>query len=118
MKTHLKIFKALSDRSRLRIVKMLEVKPMCVCEITSVLELAPSTVSKHLSLLQEAGLVEAVKDGRWVDYALSSGFHSPAIKNMLEVLKKTLAGDRSVIEDQKRARRADRTRICGLESGK
>jgi ArsR family transcriptional regulator len=54
MKNHLKVFKSLSDKNRLRIMKMLEARPMCVCEITAVLNLAPSTVSKHLSLLHEA----------------------------------------------------------------
>jgi ArsR family transcriptional regulator len=70
MKSHLKIFKALGDKNRLRIMKMLEARPMCVCEITAVLNLAPSTVSKHLSLLHEAALIEDRKEGRWVNYTL------------------------------------------------
>lgn len=102
----------MSDKSRLRIVKMLEVKPMCVCEITSVLELAPSTVSKHLSLLQEAGLIEDTKDGRWVNYALSALNRSPLVDDILEVLGGTLGGDPGIVDDRKKARKADRTQIC------
>ena len=102
----------MSDKSRLRIVKMLEVKPMCVCEITSVLGLAPSTVSKHLSLLQEAGLIEDTKDGRWVNYSLSALDRSPLVDDILEVLGGTLGGDPGIVDDRKKARKADRTQIC------
>jgi DNA-binding transcriptional ArsR family regulator len=51
------IFKALSDKNRIRIIKMLQKKPLCVCEIRAVLKLAVSTVSQHLSILREAGLI-------------------------------------------------------------
>lgn len=112
MRTHLKLFKALSDRSRLRIVKMLEVKPMCVCEITSVLGLAPSTVSKHLSLLEEAGLVEAIKDGKWVNYALVLNFQVLFVEETQRMLAKTLNKDPMVIQDRARAQKADRIQIC------
>jgi len=112
MKSHLKIFKALGEKSRLRILKMLEVKPMCVCEITSVLGLAPSTVSKHLSLLQDAGLIEDTKDGKWVNYALSSPDRSPFICDMLRVLGGTLNADPFIADDRKKAKRADRAQIC------
>jgi ArsR family transcriptional regulator len=112
MRTHLKLFKALSDRSRLRIVKMLEVKPMCVCEITSVLGLAPSTVSKHLSLLEEAGLVEALKDGKWVNYALALNFQVLFVEETQKMLAKTLNKDPMVVQDRARAQKADRIQIC------
>jgi ArsR family transcriptional regulator len=112
MKRHLKIFKALGDKNRLRIIKMLEVKPMCVCEITSVLDLAPSTVSKHLSLLQDAGLIEDTKDGRWVNYALSTFDPSPLAGDILGLLGGTLDADPVVVEDRKKAKKADRVKIC------
>ena len=112
MKRHLKIFKSLSDKSRLRIVKMLEVKPMCVCEITSVLELAPSTVSKHLSLLQEAGLIEDTKNGKWVNYSLSALDRSQFVSDILGLLGGILDADPGVVEDRKKASKADRAQIC------
>ena len=102
----------MSDKSRLRIVKMLEVKPMCVCEITSVLELAPSTVSKHLSLLQEAGLIEDTKNGKWVNYSLSALDRSQFVSDILGLLGGILDADPGVVEDRKKASKADRAQIC------
>ena len=61
MRELVKIFKALSDSNRIRIIKMLQIRPLCVCEITAVLNLATSTVSKHLSILREADLIYDIK---------------------------------------------------------
>ena len=58
--------KALADESRVRILAALRASELCVCEITELLDLAPSTVSKHLAILRQAGLVESRKLGRWV----------------------------------------------------
>jgi DNA-binding transcriptional ArsR family regulator len=66
MKTLVLMLKALSDENRLRIALMLKGRELCVCQITEALKLAPSTVSKHISLLEAAGLVETRKKGRWV----------------------------------------------------
>jgi ArsR family transcriptional regulator len=112
MKTQLKIFKALSDKNRLRIVKMLEIKPMCVCEITSVLGRAPSTVSKHLSILQEAELIEDTKDGKWVNYALPSRGQDLFVRDVLRLLRYALDNDPEIIEDRKKAEGADRIQLC------
>lgn len=71
MKPVLLITKALADGTRLRILKALEHGELCVCQITDVLGLAPSTVSKHLSLLHGAGLIASRKDQRWVYYRLA-----------------------------------------------
>ena len=71
MRELVKVFKALSDSNRIRILKMLEVRPLCVCEITNVLQLAASTVSKHLSILRDVDLIDDEKDGKWVNYYLN-----------------------------------------------
>ena len=113
MRSHLKVFKALGDKNRLRIVKMLEVKPMCVCEITAVLNLAPSTVSKHLSLLHEAGLTEDHKEGKWVNYALARKSKDSFISKMLFLLQSTLEDEPGILADKKTAGEADRIKICG-----
>ncbi|MBN2103259.1 winged helix-turn-helix transcriptional regulator [bacterium] len=57
MKEPIIVLKALSDKNRIRILKMLEKKSLCVCEITAILGLAVSTISKHLSILKEANLI-------------------------------------------------------------
>jgi ArsR family transcriptional regulator len=112
MKSYLKVFKALSDKNRLRIMKMLEVKPMCVCEITAVLNLAPSTVSKHLSLLHEAELIEDRKEGRWVNYSLPSKSLIPFVSEMLKLLRRPLKDDPEVLADMEKAKKVDRVELC------
>lgn len=112
MRNHLKVFKALSDKNRLRIMKMLEVRPMCVCEITAVLGLAPSTVSKHLSLLNEAELIEDRKEGKWVNYALASKSRIPFVLEMLKLLRRSLKDDPEVLADMEKAKKVNRADLC------
>ena len=112
MKNHLKVFKALSDKNRLRIIKMLEVRSMCVCEITAVLSLAPSTVSKHLSLLHEAGLIEDRKDGRWVNYSLPSKSQIHFVSEMFKLLRRSLKDDAEVLADMEKAKKINRVELC------
>ncbi len=64
------VAKALSDMNRVRALYALEGRELCVCQIIALLELAPSTVSKHMSILRRAGLVSSRKEGRWVYYHL------------------------------------------------
>src|SRR5215510_16514737 len=65
------IAKALSDENRVRIVAMLEGRELCVCQVIELLGLAPSTVSKHLSILKQARLIDGRKDGPWMYYRLA-----------------------------------------------
>lgn len=69
----LSITKSLADESRLRIIMALDGRELCVCQITELLGLAPSTVSKHMAILTQARLVENRKDGRWRYYRLAGG---------------------------------------------
>lgn len=107
-----KIFKALSDPNRLRIIKMLSVKSLCVCEITSALKLAASTVSQHLSILKEAGFVVEVKDGKWVNYSFNSSSRNPLILSLQNLLNYELAEDKTVQKDLKIIEIIDRKNIC------
>lgn len=71
----LSCIKALSDKNRLRVVMTLKDSgELCVCQITEMLNLATPTVSRHMSVLQGAGLVKSRKDSRWVYYRLSEAF--------------------------------------------
>ena len=70
MRNLVKVFKALSDSNRIRIIKMLEQRRLCVCEITEVLKLASSTVSKHLSILRDAELILDEKDGTMCTFSV------------------------------------------------
>ena len=73
MREFIKVMKALSDPSRVKVVKLLQHRTMCVCEIQYALGLAQSTVSKHLKILEEAGLIASYKEGLWVNYNLADG---------------------------------------------
>ena len=73
MKDFIRVMKALSDPNRVKVVKMLQQREMCVCEIQEPLGLAQPTISKHLKILEDAGLVQSKKEGLWVSYRLSSG---------------------------------------------
>jgi len=106
-------FKALSDTNRLRIVKMLEIRPLCVCEITEVLQLATSTVSKHLSILKNTNFIVDEKEGKWVIYRLTPGIKEPSIMQLLKILKSSLKDDNIILKDRQMVSQVDRRVLCG-----
>ena len=97
MKEFIKIMKALSDQNRVKMLKLLQRRVLCVCEIKEALGLAQSTVSKHLKILEEAGLITFSKEGLWVNYRLVDGTKSPYVANMLGNLRHWLEDDLEVI---------------------
>ena len=67
-----RFFKALADETRLRILRLLEVREMCVCEVMVALDLTQPTASHHLGILENAGLVKDRKEGKWVFYSIAN----------------------------------------------
>ena len=112
MKTFLKVMKALSDTNRVKIIKLLEHKKMCVCELQGALGIAQPTVSKHLRILEEAGLVGYQKDGLWVDYHIADGWGSPYAASILGNLRHWLNEDPEIAELVKKAPFINREEIC------
>jgi ArsR family transcriptional regulator len=112
MEEKVKFFKALSDSNRLRIIKMLQTKPLCVCEITNVLGLATSTVSQHLKILKEAGFILEEKDGKWVNYLINPRPSDSRISSLLSSLDFWIADQSVIIDDKKRVLESDRNIIC------
>lgn len=98
MKSFVRVMKALSDSNRVKIIKMLQRKVMCVCEMQAALQIAQPSVSKHLKILEDAGLVTSYKDGMWVNYQLADGSSSPYASSLLGNLKHWLEGDAEVSE--------------------
>ncbi len=92
------IFKSLGDGNRLRAYRALQEQELCVCQIVEMLKLAPSTVSKHMSILKQAGLVKSRKIGRWVHYRQAEVEH-PSIQQMLDSLPTMLQEEDKVKED-------------------
>ena len=96
--------KAAGDPTRTRILKLLEDGGLCVCQVQAVLRLAPSTVSKHLAILRNAGLVEDRRDGKWTEYALAGGGSNSFANAVLRMLRGPLDRDPLVVADRRRLR--------------
>lgn len=107
-----KLFKALSDPNRLRILKMLQTKSLCVCEITDVLRLATSTVSKHLSILKSTGFIIETKDGKWVNYLINPRPSDARISSILSTLDFWISDDQMIISDKQKVQKVDRNEVC------
>ena len=108
MREIMDVLKALADENRMRALRALEGGELCVCQLVALLELAPSTVSKHLTILRAARLVDSRKDGRWMYYRLSKACGTPSASKVLALLFKDMARTYRIISDRKRLKR-----ICG-----
>jgi ArsR family transcriptional regulator, arsenate/arsenite/antimonite-responsive transcriptional repressor len=108
MNEFIRVMRALSDPNRVKLLKLLQRREMCVCEIQASLGIAQPTVSKHLKSLESAGLVGRKKDGLWVNYSLSDGGRSPYAASLMGNLKHWLEDDpeiRGLVEKSKSLRR-------------
>ena len=112
MKDFIKVMKALSDPNRIKIVKMLQHRSMCVCEIQEALQISQSSVSKHLKILEDAGLVDFEKDGLWVNYYLTDGRKSPFASSLRGNLQHWLEDEPEITELIKRLPYIRREEIC------
>ncbi|MBU2541694.1 MAG: metalloregulator ArsR/SmtB family transcription factor [Candidatus Omnitrophica bacterium] len=104
------IFKALADVNRVRILKLLEKRKMCVCELAFVLGVSQPAVSKQLKKLVGAGLVASEQDGFWTNYFVSP--KNLYAKKLLAMLSQWLNDDKAMIDDLKRAEKANRKKLC------
>lgn len=107
--------KALSDDNRVRILCALEGRELCVCQLIELLSLAPSTVSKHLSILRAARLVESRKAGRWMHYRLARAPRLPVAKKMTRLIQECVQGSWQLKEDRKqlgKILRMDTAELC------
>ena len=112
MKEFTKVMKALSDPNRVRILKMLQHQSLCVCEMQAALNIAQPTVSNHLKVLEEAGLVYSRKDGLWVNYFVSDGGSSPYAAAILGNLRHWLMDDPEIVRLLEILPTLNRENIC------
>lgn len=115
----LNITKALAEENRLRIMLALEGQELCVCQLIELLELAPSTVSKHMSVLRQARLVDGRKAGRWMYYRLADERASVFVKEAIAWVKKSLSGNERILEDMNRLKeilKIDREVLCSRQT--
>jgi DNA-binding transcriptional ArsR family regulator len=112
--TAVSVARALGHPARLRAVAMVRSGELCVCQITAVLGLAPSTVSLHLRELKRCGLVTERKDGRWVFIALAD---DPGARGWIDIALAAAGGDPQLEEDARmvaRLRRMPVEELCRL----
>jgi len=96
------ITKALADESRVRAIMALQDGELCVCQIIELLELAPSTVSKHMAILRQARLVETRKEGRWIHYRRADAAGDPYLADTLSWIDQCLEENPTVGADRKK----------------
>ena len=90
MRHLLSLTKALNDQSRLRLLMATRRGELCLCQLIELLELAPSTVSKHMTILQQAGLVDRRQEGRWAFYRLADARAPEAVRQAIDWVVATL----------------------------
>ena len=119
MRDLMAVTKALADESRVRMLLALEPGELCVCQIVELLRLAPSTVSKHMSILKQARLVESRKEGRWMFYRLADEDGLAEAKEMSALVFRLTAADARRREDARRLKqilKMDRDELCKQQS--
>lgn len=115
MRALMTILKALADENRVRALMALRNGELCACQIIELLGLAPSTVSKHMSILKQARLVESRKEGRWMYYRWPGDEATPEAAAAIEWLRHQCDSDRSIVSDRKALRailRKDPEELC------
>lgn len=121
MKSFISISKALSDEPRARILMALSRGELCVCQIVELLKLAPSTVSKHLFILHQAGLIDSRKEKRWIYYSIAGGDAPREVLEAINWLKASLKNSPHIKKDAKNLAiicRMDTEELCKIQSAR
>jgi len=111
MKNKIEKLKAISEPNRIRILMMLRQKPLCACEITAVLGLSTATVSKHLSVLNQSGLVKDTKDGKWINYSLTPIGEDLFVDDLISYLIKWFSNENLIKRDFEIVKTIDREEL-------
>ena len=125
MQDLMNILKALSEETRLRILKLLEYGELCVCDIVAALDMVQPKISFHLNILKEAGFLKDRKQGKWTHYSLddSDFFRRFLLLSVLErIPEESVAADRKRLEDFLQGKIlksnlvaiSDKKRCCGV----
>ncbi len=115
MRNIINITKALSDENRVRALMMFRNGELCLCQLIEMLGLAPSTVSKHMAILYQAGLVDTRKEGRWNYYRLAGKGAPEYVLEAIRWVQSATAGDKQIVADTrqlKRVCRIDKDALC------
>ena len=108
MRDLVRVFKALSDETRLRILNVLLVRECCVCEVMQALEISQTRASRNLNVLYDAGFLKMRKDGLWSLYSIDREGMKPYYAELVEAVRKGLEGNELVAQDRKHLKVAKR----------
>jgi ArsR family transcriptional regulator len=103
-----KLFKALSDETRIRILKILMERECCVCELMQALGISQTRASRNLSILEDAGLVRSRRDGLWITHYLDESGMKEYAAEVVELVNKALEGNELAVQDRERLRKTGR----------
>ncbi|HZW39467.1 MAG TPA: metalloregulator ArsR/SmtB family transcription factor [Ignavibacteriaceae bacterium] len=105
------VFKALSDSNRLRILKMLQDKPLCSCEIREVLGLASSTVSQHLAILKKEEFILEEREGKFTNFKINHHPQNPQVASLLSIMNLIGSDEEIAKKDKSAAKKVNRFEI-------
>lgn len=108
MRDLIRAFKALSDETRVRILKLLLERECCVCEVMQALDISQTRASRNLGLLQDAGFIKSKRDGLWVVYSIDEHGMKRYSNSLLDILRKALADNEIIAQDRERLKQAVR----------
>jgi ArsR family transcriptional regulator len=104
-----KLFKALSDETRIRILKVLLQRECCVCEVMQALDISQSRASRNLGILEDAGFIKSKRDGLWIVYSIDKQRMNSYAAPLIELLRDSLVNEEIILQDRERLSHAVRT---------
>jgi len=108
MRETVKVFKALSDETRLRILNILLERECCVCEVMQALDISQTRASRNLAALYEAGFLKLRRDGLWSLYSIDKDGMEKYLSDLVQAVTKALEGNEAVEKDRERLQKAER----------
>jgi ArsR family transcriptional regulator len=108
MRDFVKLFKALSDETRIRILKVLLERECCVCEVMQALNISQSRASRNLGILEDAGFIKSRRDGLWIVYSIDEQKMNSYAAPLTELLRGSLVNEEIILQDKERLSHAVR----------
>jgi ArsR family transcriptional regulator len=108
MRELVKVYKALADPSRLRVLNLVLERECCVCEVMQALEVSQSKASRMLSALYDVGFLKLRKEGLWSYYSIDRHGMEPHLRHILEATREAFSDNRQMETDRENLKRAER----------
>jgi ArsR family transcriptional regulator len=108
MRDFAKLFKSLSDETRIRILKVLLERECCVCEVMQALDISQSRASRNLGILEDAGFIKSKRDGLWIVYSIDEQKMNSYAVSLIKLLRGSLVNEEIILQDRERLSHAVR----------